>query len=65
VAVRFRVNDAGQLTDVQTLALVGGAEFGESVENRRAWQIERRPDSPANCRMAMSVINSISFSIAR
>jgi hypothetical protein len=63
VAVLFRINEAGEIEDVEALASVGGAEFGEHAEQRRAWRIERRDDSPTNCRMAMTVIQSISFQL--
>jgi hypothetical protein len=63
VAVLFRINEAGEIEDVEALVSVGGAEFGEHAEQRRAWRIERRDDSPANCRMAMTVVQSISFQL--
>ncbi len=65
VAVLFRINEAGELEDVEALASVGGAEFGESAARARAWRVERRTDSPPNCRMAMNVIRSISFQTGR
>jgi hypothetical protein len=63
VAVLFRIDESGEIIGIEALASVGGAEFGEAVENRRAWRVVRREDSPANCRMAMSVIQSVSFQL--
>ncbi len=65
VAVFFRINAAGELEDVEALASVGGAAFGDSVERAGAWRVERRADSPPDCRMAMNVIRSISFQLGR
>lgn len=62
VAVRFRINENGRLEDIQSLAVVGGEDFGESVEHRRSnWRVQRRDDSPSPCRMGMSVITPIAF----
>lgn len=64
LAIRYRINDSGGIDDIQTLAIVGSESFAESVERRyRNWRVERREDSPANCRMAMSVIRPMSFVI--
>jgi hypothetical protein len=63
LALRFRLNETGELRDVSPLAAVGNILFDEWVEDRGAWRIERRADSPANCRMAMSVIQSISLTV--
>jgi len=62
VAVRFRINEDGRLEDIQSLAVIGGEDFGESVERRRSnWRVQRRDDSPSPCRMGMSVITPIAF----
>lgn len=64
LAVRFRINGAGEVTAADTVAIVGRQEFSRAVENSwRRWRVERLEDSPANCRMAMTVISSMSFSV--
>lgn len=64
VAVRFRLNEAGEVTEARTVAVVGREEFGRAVENaRRRWRAELMDDSPPNCRMAMTVIGSVSFTL--
>lgn len=63
VAALFRFNAAGELVEIESLSSVGGDDFGNSVENLRAWRASIREDSPANCRREMSVIRSIAFQI--
>lgn len=64
LAVRFRVSEAGEVVSAETVAIVGREDFARSVENSsRHWRVERLEDSPPGCRMAMTVITSISFSV--
>lgn len=64
VAVRFRINEAGEVTDAETVAIVGREEFARSVNNStQRWRVARLDESPPGCRMAMTVITSISFSV--
>lgn len=61
-AVRVRINAAGRVESTEVVALVGSEDFEEAI-NDAGWRAERRPDSPANCRMDMTVIWSVSFSM--
>lgn len=64
LAVRLRLNAQGEVTDAQTVALIGDESFARSVEQAaRDWRATARPDSPPNCRMEMTVITSVSFAI--
>lgn len=64
VAVRLRINAQGEVTDAQTAALIGDESFARSVERAaHEWRATAREDSPANCRMEMTVIVSVSFQI--
>ncbi|MBY0568891.1 MAG: energy transducer TonB [Hyphomonadaceae bacterium] len=64
LAVRIRINAAGEVEDSTVVARIGSEEFEQAV-NRVSdeWEVERREDSPANCRMEMSVIRSFTFRI--
>lgn len=65
MAVRFTVDETGQVTESLPVAVVGRDDFVRAVENSwRHWRVERLESSPPNCRMAMTVINSMSFVIS-
>jgi tetratricopeptide (TPR) repeat protein len=65
LAVRYRVNEAGEVVEARTVARVGRVEFARSVDNSsRRWRVTRLPESPPGCRMAMTVITSISFRVS-
>jgi DNA-binding transcriptional regulator YdaS (Cro superfamily) len=63
VAVRFRIGARGQVEESEAIAVIGDESFARAVEHARDWRVQRREDSPPNCRMAMSVIQSISFTM--
>ena len=64
IAVRLRINAQGEVTDAQTAARIGDESFARSVEQAaREWRATAREDSPAHCRMEMTVIVSVSFQI--
>jgi len=65
MAVRFTVDEAGQVTESVPVAVVGRDDFVRAVENSwRHWRVERLDGSPADCRMAMSVLVPMQFTIA-
>lgn len=61
-SVRLRINEAGELVDATVVAIVGSQAFVDAI-NRARWSVRRRADSDPNCRMEMSIIRSIAFSI--
>lgn len=64
VAARFRVSSAGEVTDARTVAIVGREAFGRAVDNALSrWRVQRLDSSPPNCRMAMTVILPITFTL--
>lgn len=62
-SVRLRINEAGEVEDATVVAIVGSQDFVEAI-NQARWRVTRRADSPPNCRMQMSIIRSIAFSLS-
>ena len=64
MAVRFEINEAGNVIAAETAAIVGLESFSRSIENSwRHWRASRLDESPPNCRMAMTLIVPVSFSV--
>ncbi len=64
LAVRLRLNGQGQVVEARTIARIGQESFAASVERAAAhWSFSAHENSPPNCRMEMTVIMPVSFSI--
>jgi hypothetical protein len=64
VVLRLRINQAGEIVDNRVVARIGDEAFSEEVERVSShWSVTRRDDSPANCRMAASLLVPVQFSI--
>lgn len=64
LAVRLRLNEQGRVIEAQTLARIGEESFAASVERAAMhWSFRAHESSPPNCRMEMTVIMPVSFSI--
>lgn len=61
VAVRLRLDERGETDTAQVVGNLGNAAFLEAVRKVRRWRFEKRDDSPAGCRMAMTVMYAIVF----
>lgn len=62
VAVLISVDQRGEVTNVETVSIVGREEFARSLNNStRLWRASRAEGSQPNCRMQMRVLRSVSF----
>lgn len=62
VVVRLRVEENGEVSESGVVSAVGSSLFVSAVERvNHRWGVERREDSPTNCRMAMTVFIPVLF----
>lgn len=64
VVLFFRIGADGQILAHQVAARAGSPEFADAIERVVGrWRVERMDDSPPNCRMEASLLQTVSFRI--
>ena len=64
LVLRIRIDAAGAIAESEVVARVGEEEFARAAERvANRWGIERRADSPANCRMESNVFIPVTFAM--
>lgn len=63
LVLRVRIGADGRIQENNVVSRIGDEEFAHAVERVAGrWRVEKRDDSPPNCRMETTVLVPISFS---